>query len=341
MSAAPLLRVHELRKHFPVTEGVIRRRQVGAVKAVDGVSFDVDQGSTTSLVGESGCGKSTTAKCVLMIERPTVGSIALAGKDVTTLEGDDRRAFRASVQAVFQDPFSSLNPRMRVLDIVGEPLVVHRGSKGKALEERVVALLEKVGLGARAVRAYPHEFSGGQRQRIAIARALALDPALIVLDEPVSGLDVSVRAQVTNLLQDLQQQLGLAYLLIAHDLAMVQHMSDTIGVMYLGQLVERASKPALRAHRLHPYTQALFAAAQPVDPGAAQDAIVLGGEVPSPLDPPSGCRFHPRCPHAMPRCSEVAPALREVAPAHYVACHLYTDVAPVPLSAPASPEAIS
>ena len=324
MSRAPLLRVQELRKHFPVTEGVIRRRQVGAVKAVDGVSFDVDQGSTTSLVGESGCGKSTTAKCVLMIERPTSGAITLDGKDVTRLEGDERRAFRASVQAVFQDPFSSLNPRMRVLDIVGEPLVVHRGAKGAALEERVVALLEKVGLGARAVRAYPHEFSGGQRQRIAIARALALDPALIVLDEPVSGLDVSVRAQVTNLLQDLQEQAGLAYLLIAHDLAMVQHMSDTIGVMYLGQLVERAGKRELRRHRLHPYTQALFAAAQPVDPGAAQDAIVLGGEVPSPLDPPSGCRFHPRCPHAVEACRSIEPQLADLGGGRAVACHLHT-----------------
>ena len=339
--AEPLLRVRELRKHFPVTEGVVRRRQVGAVKAVDDVSFDVNKGETTSLVGESGCGKSTTAKCVLMIERPTSGSITLDGRDVGRLTKVERRAFRRSVQAVFQDPFSSLNPRMRVEDIVGEPLVVHNRSNGSELQDRVVALLQKVGLGSQAARLYPHEFSGGQRQRIAIARALALDPALLVLDEPVSGLDVSVRAQVTNLLQDLQEQLGLAYLLIAHDLAMVQHMSDTIGVMYLGHLVERASKSELRKQRLHPYTQALFAAAQPVDPGAGRDEIVLGGEVPSPLDPPSGCPFHTRCPQAAERCTQVAPVLREVAPNHHVACHLYAEAAPVSLVTPKAPEAIS
>ena len=322
-AAAPLLRVDGLTKHYPVTKGVVRVQQVGSVKAVDGVSFDVARGETVSLVGESGCGKTTTAKCVLLVEKPTGGSVVFDGKDIAQFGRAELRAFRRSVQAVFQDPFSSLNPRMRVKDILGEPLVVHEVMAGSALAARVAELLQTVGLAADAANLYPHEFSGGQRQRIAIARAMALNPALIVLDEPVSALDVSVRAQVTNLLQDLQQQLGLSYLLIAHDLAMVQHMSNTICVMYLGKMVETTTSGELYRTPLHPYTKALFSAVLPFDPTHPTDEIVLGGEVPSPLDPPRGCRFHPRCPSAMPRCSEAEPPLRELAPGHHVACHLY------------------
>jgi oligopeptide transport system ATP-binding protein len=318
-----LLRVEDLAKHYPVTEGVVLRRVVASVKAVDGVNFSVRKAETVSLVGESGCGKSSTAKCVLRVENPTSGSVQFDGKDIAGLSTPERKWFRRSVQAVFQDPFSSLNPRMRVKDILGEPLVVHKMLAGTELASRVVELLLMVGLPADAIDRYPHEFSGGQRQRIAIARALALNPQLVVLDEPVSALDVSVRAQVTNLLQDLQEQFGLSYLLIAHDLAMVQHMSNTICVMYLGRIVETTQSRQLRSNPLHPYTQALFAAALPYDPLRPGDDVVIDGEVPSPLAPPSGCRFHTRCPRAMARCSEVEPPLQEVAPHHMVACHLY------------------
>jgi oligopeptide/dipeptide ABC transporter ATP-binding protein len=319
----PLLRVRDLRKHYPVTKGVIRLKQVGSVKAVDGVNFAIRKAETVSLVGESGCGKSTTAKCVLRVENPTSGSVQFGGKDIARLSTPERKWFRRSVQAVFQDPFSSLNPRMRVKHIVGEPLIVHKTLAGRLLESRVGELLQMVGLPADAANLYPHEFSGGQRQRIAIARALALNPQLVVLDEPVSALDVSVRAQVTNLLQDLQEKLGLSYLLIAHDLAMVQHMSNTICVMYLGKIVEVTQSKELRRNPLHPYTKALYSAALPYDPAHPCDEIVLGGEVPSPLNPPSGCRFHTRCPSATARCSEAEPQLKEVAPYHQVACHLY------------------
>ena len=319
----PLLRVQDLRKHYPVTEGVIRLKEVGLVKAVDGVNFAISKAETVSLVGESGCGKSTTAKCVLRVENPTSGSVQFGGKDIARLSKPERKWFSRSVQAVFQDPFSSLNPRMRVRHIVGEPLVVHDTHTRRALETRVCELLQMVGLAADAAELYPHEFSGGQRQRIAIARALALNPELVVLDEPVSALDVSVRAQVTNLLQDLQQELGLSYLLIAHDLAMVQHMSDAIYVMYLGKIVETAQSKDLYRNPLHPYTQALLSAALPDDPANPRDEIILGGEVPSPLDPPSGCSFHTRCPSAMPHCAQTEPRLQEIAPGHQVACHLY------------------
>ena len=318
-----LLQVQDLRKYFPVIKGLIREKEVGAVKAVDGMSFAVPRGTTFGLVGESGCGKTTISKCVLLVEKLTSGSIFFEGKDISRFTKAELKWYRRSVQAVFQDPFSSLNPRMRVKDILGEPLVIHSILSGRLLERRVAELLEIVGLAAEAARLYPHEFSGGQRQRIAIARALALNPALVILDEPVSALDVSIRAQVTNLLQDLQQKFGLSYLLIAHDLAMVQHVSNTIGVMYLGKMVEGAGSKERYRNPLHPYTKALFSAALPSDPDQARDEIVLSGEVPSPLNPPIGCSFHPRCPQAMPRCHETGPLLKEIAPGHQVSCHLY------------------
>jgi len=321
--AAAILRVQELKKHFPVTKGLIRMKQIGAVQAVDGVSFSVPKGGTFGLVGESGCGKTTIAKCILRVETPTEGSIIFDGKDIARLSKPELQGYRRSVQAVFQDPFSSLNPRMRVADILSEPLVVHHAIPRSAMKPRVAELLEIVGLPAGGGKLYPHEFSGGQRQRIAIARALALNPALIILDEPVSALDVSIRAQVTNLLQDVQAKFGLSYLLIAHDLAVVEHMSDTIGVMYLGKMVEVAASRELYRKALHPYTQALFLAALPADPDHVGEETILAGEVPTPLNPPAGCRFHPRCPHAMPRCSEAEPVLREVSPEHRVACYLY------------------
>ena len=318
-----LLQVEELKKHFPVTKGLIRMRQIGAVKAVDGVSLSVPKGGTFGLVGESGCGKTTIAKCILLIENTTSGSIIFEGKRVERLSKPELKWYRRSAQAVFQDPFSSLNPRMRVEDILSEPLVVHDAIPRRTLKNRVAELLEIVGLSRDAGRLYPHEFSGGQRQRIAIARALALNPTLIILDEPVSALDVSIRAQVINLLRDIQQEFGLSYLLIAHDLAIVQHMSNTIGVMYLGKLVEVAGSRELLLKTLHPYTKALFSAALPADPDVGGDEIILSGEVPSPLNPPAGCRFHPRCPHTMPRCSEAEPVLREVSPGHRAACYLH------------------
>jgi oligopeptide transport system ATP-binding protein len=318
-----LLRVQNLHKHFPVTKGVIRMKQVGAVKAVDGVDFTVPRRGTFGLVGESGCGKTTIAKCVLLIEKLTNGSILFDGKNIEQLPKSELKWYRRSVQAVFQDPFSSLNPRMRVMEIVSEPLVVHDQLSRRAREARAVELLETVGLSRDSAMLYPHEFSGGQRQRLAIARALALNPALIILDEPVSALDVSIRAQVINLLRDIQQEFGLSYLLIAHDLAIVQHMSNIVGVMYLGKLVEVAGSREIIVNGLHPYTQALYSAALPVDPDQAGEEIILSGEVPSPLNPPPGCRFHTRCPHVMPRCSEAEPVLKEVSPGHHVACHLY------------------
>ncbi|MFB3779256.1 MAG: ABC transporter ATP-binding protein [Bryobacteraceae bacterium] len=318
-----LLEVQDLKKHFPVTQGVIRMKQVGAVKAVDGVSFEIRAGTTFGLVGESGCGKTTIAKCILLIEAVTGGSILFEGKSVNGLAKADLTWYRRSLQPVFQDPYSSLNPRMRVGTILSEPLIVHRVASGEALGRRVAELLETVGLSQQAASLYPHEFSGGQRQRIAIARALALNPSLIILDEPVSALDVSIRAQVINLLEDIQRRLRLSYLLIAHDLAIVQHMSSTIGVMYLGKLVEMADTAALAASRLHPYTRALFSAALPADPDAVYEEVILAGEVPNPMNPPSGCRFHTRCPEAMPRCAATEPSFTEVRPGHRVACHLY------------------
>jgi oligopeptide/dipeptide ABC transporter ATP-binding protein len=322
-----LLELRDLKKHFPVTKGLLFQETVGLVKAVDGVSYTLGTGETLGLVGESGCGKTTTLKLVLMLEKPTSGTILFRGRDVNALQGQDLKAYRRGVQAVFQDPYSSLNPRIRISDTIAEPLVVNESVSKAKVKERVQELLNLVGLRPSAATLFPHEFSGGQRQRIAIARALSLNPSLIILDEPVSALDVSIRAQIMNLLQDLQQQLGLSYFLIAHDLAAVLHLSTTIVVMYLGKVVEIATSEEMRTKPLHPYTQALFSAALPSHPDEQREEVIITGEIPSPLNPPAGCRFHPRCPFAMPVCSEVEPLLQPVASGHEVACHLYTDKA--------------
>jgi oligopeptide transport system ATP-binding protein len=316
-----LLEARDLVKHFPLRRGVFGRG-ADVVHAVDGVSFVVEAGRTLGVVGESGCGKSTTAKMVLGLEAPTAGTLRFDGADLAALDGEARRRYRRSVQAVFQDPYASLNPRLRVGAIVAEPLVTNERLSRAAARERVARLLDMVGLPARAADLFPHEFSGGQRQRIAIARALALSPKLVVLDEPVSALDVSIRAQILNLLRDLQAELGLAYLFIAHDLAAVAHMSHTIAVMYLGRIVEMGEAKAVAMAPRHPYTQALFAAALPAHPDEPRDEVVLTGEVPSPIAPPAGCRFHPRCPRAMDRCARREPVLGD-ADGRLVACHLY------------------
>jgi oligopeptide/dipeptide ABC transporter ATP-binding protein len=322
MIAAPLLQVDRLRKHFPVTKGVVLAKAVGHVKAVDEISFDIAAGETLGLVGESGCGKTTTSRLILNLEEPTDGEIRLEGEPIHGLKGDALRAYRAKVQAVFQDPWSSLNPRMTVGRTIAEALIVTGWGTRSAIAARVAELLDQVGLRQGQGTQYPHEFSGGQRQRIALASALASRPKLIVLDEPVSALDVSIRAQMMNLLKDIQAQDAVAYLLIAHDLATVRHMADHTAVMYLGKIVEHAPTPALFGNVLHPYTKALFSAVLPPEPRRLQDEIVLAGEIPSPLNPPSGCRFHTRCPFVMTRCSQQEPELREVAPGHLVACHL-------------------
>ena len=316
-----LLEARSLTKHFPVGRGLLGRGG-GVVRAVDEISFAIEPGRTLGVVGESGCGKTTTAKLVLRLEKPTGGQILFEDQDVAGLEGDGLHRYRKSVQAVFQDPFASLNPRMRVDSIIAEPLVTHERLDDAAVAARVARLLDVVGLPARSKDLFPHEFSGGQRQRIAIARALALSPRLVVLDEPVSALDVSIRAQILNLLRDLQKELGLAYLFIAHDLAAVAHMSHVIAVMYLGRIVEMGAAARVASAPQHPYTQALFAAALPAHPDEQREEIVLAGEVPSPLNPPAGCRFHPRCPKVMARCSREEPRLK---PSHgrEVACHLY------------------
>jgi oligopeptide/dipeptide ABC transporter ATP-binding protein len=321
--ADPVLAVRDLVKHFPVKRGVMISRIVGQVRAVDGVSFTIGRGETFALVGESGCGKTTTARVILNLESPTEGTIHVLGREITGLRGRELRAHRATIQAVFQDPWSSLNPRKRVRAIVGEPLIVNRALPRTQVAARVAELLEQVGLSPQSADLYPHEFSGGQRQRIAIARALALNPALVVLDEPVSALDVSIRAQIMNLLRDLQQRLGLAYLLIAHDLATVRYMATTVGVMYLGRLVEEAEAEELFTRPSHPYTRALLSAALPSHPDVKREEIILTGEVPSPLQVPPGCRFHTRCPAVLPHCSELDPEVREIVPGHRVACHLY------------------
>jgi oligopeptide/dipeptide ABC transporter ATP-binding protein len=321
VSAAPLLEVQALTKHFVVRRGALGW-STGLVRAVDAVSFVIAAGTTLGLVGESGCGKTTTSKLILGLEQPTSGAIRFEGRDVHALGRAGRRDYRRAIQAVFQDPYASLDPRMRVDAIVAEPLVINAALDARARRRRVAELLDLVGLPERALGLYPHEFSGGQRQRIAIARALALSPRLIVLDEPVSALDVSIRAQVLNLLTDLQKRLGVAYLFIAHDLAAVAHMAQTIAVMYLGRIVEVGDADAVALTPRHPYTRALFAAALPVDFDAPVDDVALAGEVPSPLAPPSGCRFHPRCPLAMDRCATDEPAPRPH-DARLVACHLY------------------
>jgi len=317
----PLLEARDLTKLFPVKRGLFNKAQ-DMVRAVDGISFTISPGQTFGLVGESGCGKTTTAKLVLLLEQPTGGDIRFQGQDLQTLDGGGLRDYRRSVQAVFQDPFASLNPRMRVRAIIVEPLVTNEKLDGGEVKRRVQRLLELVGLPDRSADLFPHEFSGGQRQRIAIARALALSPKLVVLDEPVSALDVSIRAQILNLLRDLQAQLGLSYLFIAHDLAAVAHMSHTIAVMYLGKIVETGDAETIAKTPKHPYTQALFSAALPTHPDEQREEIILPGEVPSPLRPPTGCRFHPRCPQVMPRCSAEEPRLLSV-DGRLAACHLY------------------
>ena len=319
--APRLLAVENLTKHFVVRRGALGW-STGVVRAVDAVSFDIPAGSTLGLVGESGCGKTTTSKLILALETPTAGSIRFQGREVSALDREGRRAYRRAVQAVFQDPYASLDPRMRVGAVIAEPLVINADLDAAGRRRRVAELLDVVGLPERAATLYPHEFSGGQRQRIAIARALALSPKLVVLDEPVSALDVSIRAQILNLLVELQQRLGVSYLFIAHDLAAVAHMSRTIAVMYLGKIVEIGDADAIALEPKHPYTKALFAAALPIDLDRPREAIALSGEVPSPLAPPSGCRFHPRCPFAMPHCATEEPALRPES-GRLVACHLY------------------
>ncbi len=318
----PLLDVRDLKKHFAVGNSLLGRVQ-GWVRAVDGISFTINSGETLGLVGESGCGKTTTAKLVLAAEEATAGAIEFEGRNIATLRGRDAMDYRRKVQVVFQDPYSSLSPRMRVGDIIGEPIEAHERISRREVRARVRELLELVGLRADMIRLFPHEFSGGQRQRLAIARALSTNSRLVVLDEPVSALDVSIRAHIISLLEQIQARLAVSYLFIAHDLAAVAHLSRQIAVMYLGKLVEVADSRELCANPLHPYTKALFAASLPSHPDELREEIVLTGEVPSALNPPSGCRFHPRCPFVMPRCSEQEPELVELSPGHRVACHLY------------------
>jgi oligopeptide transport system ATP-binding protein len=323
MSAA-LLEVKDLVKHFPVGGGVLGRA-TGTVRAIDGVSFSIRKGETLGLVGESGCGKTTTGRCILQLERPTSGQIVFEGVDLTQVDHDALRGVRRHMQVIFQDPYSSLNPRMTVGQILTEPLKVHRIVRDRGERAlRVRELLEQVGLLPQHARRYPHQLSGGQRQRVGIARALAMQPSLIVCDEPVSALDVSIQAQIINLLEELQERFGLTYLFIAHDLSVVRHISDRVAVMYLGRIVELADRGALYEEPLHPYTRALLSAVPIPDPKleAKRERIVLRGEVPSPLNPPAGCVFHPRCPIAESRCAAEIPPLREIRPGHWAACHL-------------------
>jgi oligopeptide/dipeptide ABC transporter ATP-binding protein len=319
--SAPVIAVEGLKKHFPVKKGLLRRT-VGQVFAVDGISFSIDRGETLGLVGESGCGKSTVARTVLRLVEPTAGAISIGGQDITRLGKTALRPYRREMQIIFQDPFSSLNPRMTAGDIVGEPLSVHGLAGGKARADRVAALFEQVGLRPAQMRSFPHEFSGGQRQRICIARALGLNPKLIIGDEPVSALDVSIQAQVINLMMDLQRERQLSYLFIAHDLAVVEHISHRIAVMYLGKIVEYTDKRSLFTNPQHPYTEALLSAVPVPNPKIKRQKRIIEGDVPSPINPPSGCAFHTRCPYKIARCLEETPLLRDGGAGHLVACHL-------------------
>lgn len=322
----PLLDVRDLKMHFPITRGIIFQRQVGAIKAVDGIDFTMYKGETLGLVGESGCGKSTTGRAILQLYRPTHGEVFFEGVDITKSKGEDLRKMRRRMQMIFQDPYASLNPRMTVGSIIGEPLEVHNiGSNKKERQERVQELLKTVGLNPYFVNRYPHEFSGGQRQRIGVARALAVNPAFIVCDEPISALDVSIQAQIINLLEDLQDELGLTYLFIAHDLSVVRHISDRIAVMYLGKIVELADRDELYENPMHPYTQALLSAVPIPDPAieTQRKRIILEGDVPSPANPPKGCNFSTRCPRVMDICKTEDPPFKEYKPNHFAACYLY------------------
>jgi oligopeptide transport system ATP-binding protein len=323
-----LLNVGDLKMHFPITKGIIFQRQVGAIKAVDGISFALFKGETLGLVGESGCGKSTTGRAILQLYRPTAGEVVFEGTDLTKLKGEDLRKMRRRMQMIFQDPYASLNPRMTVGSIIGEPLEVHNiGSNKKERQERVQELLKIVNLNPYFINRYPHEFSGGQRQRIGIARALAVNPAFIVCDEPISALDVSIQAQIINLLEDLQDNLGLTYLFIAHDLSVVRHISDRIAVMYLGKIVELAERDELYADPKHPYTQALLSAVPIPDPVIEnqRQRIILEGDVPSPANPPKGCHFCTRCPRVMDICRQEEPPFKDYGGGHFAACWLYEE----------------
>ena len=319
-----LISVQGLKMYFPITQGIIIQRRVGWIKAVDGLDFGIRRGETLGLVGESGCGKSTTGRAILQLYRPTEGKVDFEGDDLCEMKGEKLRRMRRKMQMIFQDPYASLNPRMTVGNIIGEPLEVHNIATGKERKDRVQELLQVVGLNPYFINRYPHEFSGGQRQRIGVARALAVNPSFIVCDEPISALDVSIQAQIINLLEDLQQQFGLTYLFIAHDLSMVRHISQRVAVMYLGIIVELTSRDELYLNPLHPYTRALLSAVPVPDARIERkrQRIILKGEPPSPVNPPSGCRFRTRCPLAVQICAEQKPEFREVAPDHFVACHL-------------------
>ena len=330
-SGTPLLEVSNLKKHFPIHRGLFSRVS-GQVYAVDGVSFSIGRGETLGLVGESGCGKSTVGRALLKLVEPTEGTIRVDGEDITGLDAAAMLPYRRRLQMIYQDPYASLNPRMTAGEIVGEPLIVHQVGARQERRERTAALFERVGLRPEAIDAYPHEFSGGQRQRIGIARALALNPELIVGDEPVSALDVSIQAQIINLLMDLQDEFQLSYLFVAHDLAVVEHISHRVAVMYLGRIVEMTDKTSLFEMPLHPYTEALLSAVPiPRASARARPRIILKGDVPSPINPPAGCHFHARCPYAMPRCKVDVPELREVVPGHLASCHLHDSGVTFPL----------
>ncbi len=332
----PLLEVRDLKKHFPVHKGVFSRVS-GHVYAVDGVSFRIERGETLGLVGESGCGKSTVGRTILKLLEPTAGRISVRGEDITELDREQMLPYRRQMQMIYQDPYASLNPRMSAGEIVGEPLVIHQVGSAAERQERVASLFERVGLRPELTGAYPHEFSGGQRQRIGIARALALSPELIVGDEPVSALDVSIQAQIINLLMDLQDEYQLSYLFVAHDLAVVEHISHRVAVMYLGRIVETTDKKSLFETPLHPYTEALLSAVPiPKARAKGRNRVILTGDVPSPINPPPGCHFHARCPYAMVRCQTDVPALREIVPVHWTACQLHEGGVAYPLMKPAA-----